>query len=269
MNTHDILQDIAQLARETGAVLRQRISQKISQSTKSSSIDIVTAADKEAEQLITAHLHAHYPAHHVVGEEGGGSGADRDSATYFWYIDPIDGTTNFANRIPYFSISIALTDAQQQPIVGVVYDPIAGELFSAIKGAGASLNGQAIAVSSKTELLQCVLATGFPHDRHSNPDNNFVPFQNFMLRTRGVRRAGSAALDLAYVAAGRHDGFWELRLNPWDVLAGMLLVQEAGGAVTDYQGQRLPQPNRYEGSVASNGHIHQAMLAVLAESYNH
>lgn len=260
----DILNQSIEIAMAAGNVLLRHFETPVEQQTKSSNIDLVTAADTASEQTIVAALSERYPDHHIVGEEGGSMGAAADSAHYHWYVDPLDGTTNFASRVPHFSVSIALTDAQRVPLVGVVYEPTRDELFAAYRGGGATLNGQPISVSQTEQLIQAVVVSGFGYDKATNPDNNLKQWGDFLVRTRGIRRFGSAALDFCYVAAGRFDGYWERSLNPWDALAGMLIVQEAGGRVTDYTGGASPQTG-YDGRfLASNGLLHQAMLGVLA-----
>jgi len=236
----------------------------LQQVMKSSTVDIVTEADRETEAAIVSMLTERYPSHHIVGEEGGGMGAPIDKAEYRWYIDPLDGTTNFANRIPIFSISLALTDARRRPLAGVVDHPVAGEMFSAAQGDGATLNGRPIRVSAAERLNDCVLASGFPYDQSTSPENNLRQWASFSVRTRGLRRFGSAAIDLCWVAAGRFDGYWEMKLKPWDYYAGILCVTEAGGLVTAYDGSA--GDSLYSGGrvVASNGKIHQQMLDVLA-----
>jgi myo-inositol-1(or 4)-monophosphatase len=199
-----------------------------------------------------------------VAEEGGGSGASAEEAEYFWYIDPVDGTTNFANNIPYFAVSIAMADRHMNPLVGVVLNPVYNELFSAARGYGATLNGKTLHVSSAETLNKSILCTGFPYSRVTNPDNNLNRWANFLPRVRDLRRFGSAALDLCFVAAGRFDGYWESWLNPWDCMAGMICVLEAGGTITDYSGGT----KNLNGSqlVVSNGRIHAQMLDVIANS---
>ena len=263
----DILKQIIPIARQAGAILRQQFDQPHQQATKSSAIDLVTETDEQAETLITEQLLHHFPEHHLVGEEGGGQGAPHDQAEYLWFIDPIDGTTNFASGIPHFCTSIALTDRQRQTLVGVIYDPMRDELYTAARGHGAYLNDKALQVTTTATLQQAVLASGFAYDKHSNPDNNAAQWRAFMTQVRGVRRMGSAALDLAYVAAGRYDGYWERSLQPWDALAGVLLVTEAGGTVSDYGGGDQPQFDADGRYVASNGHLHAHMLDVLQTSY--
>lgn len=253
------------IARKVGdGVLMRYFREGFAVMTKSTAVDVVTEADKAAEDVIVSDLTDRFPEHHIVGEEGGGMGAPVETAAYRWYVDPIDGTTNFANHIPFFSVSLALTDAQMNPLVGAVYHPAAGEMFSAAKGDGATRNGERLHVSEKTELISCVLASGFPYDKYTDPANNLDQWGRFLVKTRGLRRLGSAALDCCFVAAGRLDGYWESKLYPWDVMAGMLCVTEAGGRVTDYGGGPVDLTNDRR-VVASNGHIHDAMIAVLAE----
>lgn len=254
------------IARQAGDVLLHYFNRPHQENTKNTVIDIVTEADPASEAVIVAALQAAFPDHHIVGEEGGGMGAPADQAEYFWYVDPLDGTTNYANHIPIFSISMALAGRDGRPLVGVVYNPVADELFTAIHGQGATLNGQPLRVSAKSDLRTCVLGSGFPYDKATNPDNNLNRWGAFLLRIRGMRRLGSAALDLCYVAAGRFEGYWESKMNPWDVQAGLLCVLEAGGRISDYEG--VESDGVYVGTqvVASNGLIHDAMVAVIREA---
>ncbi len=236
----------------------------VATSLKSSRIDIVTEADKESEVYIVGELRRLFPDHHIVGEEGGGQGAAAGGAAYHWFVDPIDGTVNFASKLPHFCISIALATADREPLLGVVFDPTRNELFAATRGGGATLNGRAIRVTETGELIDAVITSGFPYDKHTNPDNNLKEWAAFLTRIRGERRLGSAALDLCYVGAGRLDGYWEKDLKPYDAMAGMLIAREAGGVVTDYAGGAWPQREDRGRYVASNGLIHAEMLAVLA-----
>lgn len=258
------------LARHTAPLLLDYMNRpELGIATKTGGYDIVTEADKAAEQVIVAALLDAYPDHHIEGEEGGGLGANVETAEYVWYIDPIDGTTNYASRIPHFAISIALTTQTMEPLVGVVYNPATDEMFSASKGGGATLNGQPMAVSRTVDLASSVIGTGFPYDRATNPHNNVAEWLYFLPRTRDLRRFGSAALDLTYVAAGRFDGFWEMHLNPWDYMAGVLCVLEAGGIVTDYRGRSHDGTAQGEAPVhgqllAANPHIHALMLEGLS-----
>jgi myo-inositol-1(or 4)-monophosphatase len=224
--------------------------------------DLVTEADKRSEQIIVDAITGRFPDHRILAEEGtstGGSGA------YRWIIDPLDGTTNFAHQYPLYCVSIAV-ERGGETLVGVVYAPYMDELFVAVRGQGATLNGAPIHVSGVTELIGGLLCTGFPYRLDGPTGNNLSNWGNFVLRTQATRRDGAAALDLCYVGAGRFDGFWELNLQPWDIAAGALIVQEAGGTITDAYGK----PFTVEGHdvVASNGHLHQQMLDVLAMGRN-
>ena len=263
MDLSQILTAAAAIARGAGEIILRHYAAPIPTTLKSSRIDIVTAADTEAEAYIVAALRRLFPGHHLVGEEGGGQGAPAASAPYHWYVDPVDGTVNFASKLPHFCTSIALATADREPLLGVILDPTRDELFTAIRGGGAHLNGRPIHASQTAELLDAVVSTGFTYDKHTNPDNNERQFAAFLKRIRGERRLGSAALDLSYVAAGRMDGYWEKDLKPWDAMAGMLIVREAGGMVTDYAGGSQPQRLDRGEYVASNGRLHAEMLEVL------
>jgi myo-inositol-1(or 4)-monophosphatase len=226
---------------------------------KKGPVDLVTAADREVEAHVRDLIGARFPSHTVLGEEGA-TGAASAVSRWRWIVDPIDGTTNFAHGLALFCVSIAL-EVDGRLELGVVYDPIADELFTAERGEGARLNGVRIAVSAREAIIDGVLCTGFPYVSTDNRAQQVEKFGAFLNRARAVRRLGSAALDLSYVAAGRLDGFWEDQLNPWDIAAGVVLVAEAGGQVTDYQGEPV---NLSEGQiVASNGHLHVPMLQVL------
>lgn len=219
--------------------------------------NLVSEIDKGSEERIIGIIRRHYPNHAILAEE---SGASTSSSDYTWVIDPLDGTTNFLHGVPIFCVTIAV-EYKGEIVAGVVYDPNLDELFTAEKGSGAYLNGKRLSVSSTSRLIESLLVTGFPYDIAENPQNAIGHFVNFLVEARGIRRLGSAALDLSYVAAGRFDGFWEVNLNPWDMAAGMLFVREAGGRVTDFTGE---ESTIYKNRVlASNGRIHDAMLAVL------
>lgn len=263
LNLDRVLATITTIAYDAGQLILREMNGTIETQVKSEAYDIVTAADKAAEAQIVQALQEHYPDHHIVGEEGGGTGAPADSARYFWYIDPIDGTTNFAAKIPHFSTSIGLMDRDRQLLAGVIYHPNQDESFAAIHGGGAFCNGDRITVSTTTDLINAVVGTGFGFKRQVEKENNADQWRAFVPRVRGVRRMGSAALDLAYVAAGRFDGYWEPGPKLWDVAAGLLLVEEAGGTVTDYAGVPAPQTRSDYQYLATNGHIHQAMMDVL------
>lgn len=255
-----------EIAKSAAEVLMRYFEGTVAMYTKSSKVDIVTEADRLSEQVIVAELTKLYPDHHIVGEEGGGMGAPIEEASYRWYVDPLDGTTNFANNIPVFCVSMGLTDTEMNPLVGVVYNPVTNELFSASKGNGTTLNGKPVHVSQKDELITCVLASGFPYDKYTDPNNNLDRWGKFLVQTRGLRRMGSAAIDCCYVAAGRFDGYWEAKLYPWDVLAGMLCVTEAGGTVTNYDGENPPEMILGRRVVISNGKIHQQMLDIINDT---
>ena len=223
-------------------------------------VDLVTEADRNSEKLIVERITGLWPGHDLMGEEG----ARRETGSdYRWYIDPLDGTTNFAHGFPVFCVSLGL-EYKGQRIAGVLYDPTRDELFSAEKGSGAFLNGRRMQVSKVSNLPECLSGTGFPsHKRHQNP--NIFFYQQITLKTHGVRRAGSAALDLASVAAGRLDCFWEFNLNPWDTAAGVLLVEEAGGKVTNLRGGPWLMDSRE--TLATNGVVHEEFLRLMADIF--
>lgn len=247
------------------AIVAARIAGKYQKSRFASSLeiemkgdkDLVTEVDRESERLIVEHLLSHFPDHNIVAEEGEYS---QSSSPYRWIIDPVDGTTNYAHGYPWFCSSIAL-EREGEQLVGVIYNPVYDELFTATKGGGAYLNDSRLSVSGRSPLKNALLGTGFPYDCASDPANNFAHFIAFQKSARGIRRAGAAALDLAYVAAGRLDGFWELKLKPWDVAAGVLLIREAGGVVTTFDGSSYDVFNGR--IVASNGLIHDEMVTML------
>lgn len=220
-------------------------------------INLVTEVDIAAEEMIVTRLRKAFPDHSILAEE---SDNKTRGGYCTWVIDPLDGTTNYAHGFPFFSVSIGLEISGQLEF-GVVCDPVRNEIFTARRGAGAFCNGEPITVSDTASLNAGLLATGFPYDIRTSEENNLANFCAFALRSQGVRRTGSAALDLSYVAAGRLDGFWEAKLNPWDCAAGFLLVTEAGGRVTDYAGQ--PASIYKPEVVASNGKIHKKILSVL------
>jgi myo-inositol-1(or 4)-monophosphatase len=250
------------LAQAAGAELRRRFGQRQTVTLKGD-LNPVTEADHAAETIIRQGIQAQFPTHAMLGEEQGESAGQ---SPVRWVIDPLDGTVNYAHGFPHFAVSIGVADASGVQ-VGVVYDPLRQELFTAQRGQPMLLNGVRQQVSMITDLQRSLLATGFPYDRHLKDDNNHREFVALNLVSQGIRRAGSAALDLAYVACGRFDAYWEQDLGPWDVAAGALLVASAGGQLSTYAGTAFdglgPQ------IVASNGHLHDAILAKLAAVHRH
>jgi len=244
---------ISEIAREAGALLMGYFHRRVKIEYKGD-VDLVTEADRQSEALILSRIREQWPSHDVMGEEGSRIQTGSD---YLWYIDPLDGTTNFAHGFPVFCVSIAL-EHKGTRVAGAVFDPTRDELFAAELGRGAYLNHSRITVSKIDNLAECLVATGFPsHKRHKNP--NIFFYHQITLRTHGVRRAGSAALDLCSVAAGRVDGFWEFNLNPWDTAAGVLIAEEAGGRVSRFDGSSCQIDSRE--TLASNGLVHNALLA--------
>ncbi len=248
-----LLSTMQSIAREAGSLLMEHFRRHVKIEYKGSA-DLVTIADRQSEALILERIRRDFPSHDVMGEEGTRIETGSD---YKWYVDPLDGTTNFAHGYPVFCVSLAI-EYQGVRVAGVIYDPTRDEMFVAEKGNGARLNGQPMRVSSTATLAECLVATGFPSQkRHKNPNIYF--YHHLTLHSHGVRRAGSAALDLCNVAAGRFDGFWEFNLNPWDTAAGVLIVEEAGGRVTDFSGGPFEIASRE--TLASNGLVHDALLA--------
>lgn len=252
-------------ARIAGAVVLSHYERPHTETEKSSIRDVVTEGDQASEEILLSEFRKHTPNFGVQSEEKGGF--DVEGGRYVWVIDPIDGTTNFSNNLPYFSISIALADAAtNRPLVGAVYNPVYNEMFSAALGHGATLNGRPIQVSSARSLDRAVLASGFSYNRDTHEIRNMKQWTAMLAECRDLRRFGSAALDLCSVACGRLEGYWEGAMNPWDVMAGLLVVTEAGGTVTDYVGE--VSDALYSGIevVASNGPLHDAMVAVLVRT---
>jgi myo-inositol-1(or 4)-monophosphatase len=255
----EFVPQMSQIAREAGALLMDYFRRRVKIEYKGDA-DLVTEADRRSEKLILERIRSHWPSHDVIGEEGARIETGND---YRWYVDPLDGTTNFAHGFPVFCVSLGLA-YQGKRKAAVVYDPTRDELFAAERGRGAVLNGVTIEVSKTPKLLQSLVGTGFPsHKRHKNPNIYF--YHQLTLRSHGVRRAGSAALDLTSVAAGRLDGFWEFNLNAWDTAAGILIVEEAGGRVTGIKGEELAITDR--DVVATNGLIHSEMLHEFEEIF--
>lgn len=253
------LESATEIAREAGALLSHHFERRIGYELKGE-YDLVTEADRASEQLVVDRLKSYFPSHAVLGEEGGLREASSD---YRWYVDPLDGTTNFAHGYPVFNVTLALEHAGEM-VCGVIFDPVRREMFTAERGAGAFLNGRRIHVSAVPELGESLLATGFPsRKRHENVNVHF--FHQVSMTTHGIRRGGAAAIDLAYVACGRLDGFWEFGLNPWDMAAGLLLVVEAGGRVSDMKGG--PAELRGRHIAVTNGRIHEPLLGLFADVF--
>lgn len=251
------LQEIETWAREAGEILRDGIGQRI-QIEHKSEIDLVTDIDRRSEEFLLEKIQERYPDDRIVAEE---SGIIEGKNGRIWHIDPLDGTVNYAHGIPFFAVSLGYVQ-EGKVMLGVVYDPLLDECFTAQRGKGAYLNGEPIGVSSADQLIRSLLVTGFPYNFRDVPDNNLDHYSDFSLRAQGVRRLGSAALDLCYVAAGRFEGFWQVQIESYDIAAGALIVEEAGGFVTDVRGgpDFLQQPCSI---LATNGRIHQTMLDVL------
>jgi myo-inositol-1(or 4)-monophosphatase len=245
------------MAEEAGSLLNNYLG-RISSISYKGRMNLVTDVDRRCERLILKKIKAKYPHHAVLSEESGRSGTQ--GSDFLWIIDPLDGTTNYAHSFPFFCVSIALFH-NNTPLIGVCYDPIREELFFAINGMGAFLNKKIIKVSKIKNLKRCLVATGFPYRFGQAMRQNIDNFKSFMMKAQAVRRAGSAALDLCYVACGRFDGFWEMDLKPWDTAAGALIVKEAGGKVTTFKGDAF---NPYKDEIiASNSLIHSQMIKVL------
>jgi myo-inositol-1(or 4)-monophosphatase len=255
---HDrLLESAMKAARAAGDYLLEAQGKHLDIELKSSSLDIVTNADRESQTIIIDQLSTDFPDHRFLAEE---KVNDADRSGLMWAVDPIDGTTNFTHGVPHYCVSIALLEGGA-PILGLIYEPNRDEMAHAASGRGAFLNGRKLAVSAESDIGKSMLCTGFPYDIRTNPANNLDHFEHFQKTARCVRRFGSAALDLFYVAAGRFDGFWESRLGPWDIAAGVLMVAEAGGTVTNYAGQLC---DIFNGEViASNGCIHSDIVTGL------
>jgi len=262
--TDNMLKVAIEAAREAGRFLKENVGNVRTVEVKQGEArNLVSEIDKGAEERIISIIRRHYPGHAILAEESGPSGA---TSEYTWIIDPLDGTTNFLHGVPIFNVSIGI-ERKGEIVTGVVYDPNHDVLFTAEKGGGAYVNGNRMKVSGSTELINSLVVTGFPYDLAENPGHTVEDFVKFLMEARGVRRLGSAAIDLAYIAAGRFDGYWEVSLNPWDMAAGILLVTEAGGTVSDYAGARLDIYRKR--IVASNGLIHGAMVGILNRSSPH
>ncbi len=254
----DIRTTAVNAAKKAGLMLKGRLGSAGVVEYKGA-LNLVTEMDRKAEDVIISEIRKAFPTHAILTEE---SGEHAGEGRYRWIIDPLDGTTNYAHGLPFFCVSIGFEESGAVT-EGVVYNPMLDELFHARKGKGAYLNGRRIRVSGTGDLNSSLLATGFPYDIRSSEDNNLDHFRDFALRAQAIRRAGSAALDLCYAACGRFDGFWEMKLKPWDTAAGCLMVEEAGGVVSDFSGApfAMDKPE----CLASNALIHRQMLDVLGK----
>ena len=252
-----MLDKVIYIAREAGEVLRSGFGKNFSIEYKTNVANLVTEYDKKSEKIIIDFIKKEFPAHSVLAEE---SGMHDSASEYLWVIDPLDGTTNFAHGLPIFSVSIGV-QKNGEMICGVVYDVMRDAMYSAEKGSGAHCNGRKLSVSTNDDLHKSVLVTGFPYNVHENPDFAYERFTAFLRVARAVRRLGSAAIDMCYVAEGVFDGFWEVSLNAWDMAAGMIIVEEAGGVITDFSGN--PTDIFGKQILTSNGNVHKAMIDTL------
>ncbi|MEN8192458.1 MAG: inositol monophosphatase family protein [Bacteroidota bacterium] len=255
-----MLKKIIDISKEAGEIIREGFGKKLTLEFKSTATDFVTNIDKAAEQKIIEFIHKEYPTHNILAEESGKSNGNSD---YTWVVDPLDGTMNFAHGLPIFSVSIGVMK-KDEIIAGVIYDVMNDVIYSSEKGSGAYQNDRKIAVSDVNQLNKSLLVTGFPYNISENPKNAFEKFTSFLKEARGVRRLGSAAIDCCYIAAGAFDGFWEVTLNAWDICAGQLLIEEAGGKVTTFNDQKIDYANYANIELlATNGKVHQQMMEVL------
>lgn len=255
-----MIEDVKFIAKSAGEIIRNYFGKNFSIEYKSDVKNLVTQADKESEKTIIEFIKKKYPSHGIIAEE---SGEDSRNAEYLWVIDPLDGTSNFAHGLPIFSVSIGVV-FKKEIVVGVVYDIMRDKLYFTEKGSGAFRDDVRLSVSKNSNIEQSFLVTGFPYNISENPENAFEKFIAMTKASRAVRRLGSAAIDFCYVADGVFDGFWEVHLNPWDICAGKLLVEEAGGLVTDFYGNPIDIFNKT--ILASNGIIHNKMIEILKEN---
>ena len=259
MNQTNMLDFAIETAKEAGNLLMSHFGQVLSIDKKSTNIDLVTIADRESETFIIDKIKKYYPQHHIISEESHPISGDSD---YRWVIDPLDGTTNFVHNLPIFAISIGL-QYKNKTILGVVYNPAADKCFFAETNAGAYLNGNPIRTTSTITLDNSLLVTGFPYTHDNRYEKGFYLFKELYTRTQGIRRLGAASLDFCFVAMGRFEGFWEFGLQSWDICAGALILEEAGGKVSDWDGSKMP----FSGTrvLATNFHIHDEMIDVLGK----
>ncbi|RLC50434.1 MAG: inositol monophosphatase [Candidatus Cloacimonadota bacterium] len=252
-----MIDDLVNIAKEAGSVIRDGFGKSVKIEFKTGDNNLVTEIDKASEKVITDFIKKKYPSHSILAEEG--SGEQKDSE-YLWVIDPLDGTTNFTHGLPIFSVSIGL-QKNGETIAGVVYDVMRNIIFSAELGSGVEADSEKLNVSNEDNLAHSILVTGFPYNKKENPDKLFERFIALTKTARGVRRLGSAAIDFCYLASGVFDGFWEVHLHPWDICAGKLIVEEAGGLVTDFHGNKT---NIYTKRILStNGKIHEQVINVM------
>lgn len=255
-----MIKDIIEIAREAGEIIREGFNKNLQIGYKSNESDLVTNIDKASEKLITDFVRKKYPSHGILAEE---SGNIKSGSEYSWVIDPLDGTVNFAHGLPIFSVSIGL-QKNDETVAGVVYDVAQNIIYSGERGSGAFANDEKIEVSKNSNIAHSVLVTGFPYNIKENPYNALDKFVALTKASRGMRRLGSAAIDFCYVAKGVFDGFWEVYLNPWDICAGKLIVEEAGGLVTDFEGNQININSKQ--ILATNGKIHSNMVEILQKS---
>ncbi len=252
-----MINSVIEIAKEAGQIIREGFGKNFSVEFKTNKSNLVTEIDKKSEKLIVDYIQKKYPSHGIIAEEGSDK---RGSSEYAWVVDPLDGTTNFAHGLPIFSVSIGVVKGTET-ICGAVYDVMRDVIYSAEKGSGAFQNWKKISVSTNSDLEQSLLVTGFPYDIKKNPSHAIERFNAFLTEARAVRRLGSAAIDFCYVASGVFDGFWEVHLNPWDICAGKLIVEEAGGIVTDFNGNEIDIFSKQ--ILATNNSIHKRMMEIL------
>jgi len=252
-----MIEDIKYISKLAGEIIRNYFGKNFSVEFKSDIRNLVTQADKESERTIIDFIKKKYPSHGILAEE---SGSQSTNSNYLWVIDPLDGTSNFAHGLPIFSVSIGL-QFKEEIIMGVIYDIMRDKLYYAEKGSGAFRDNIKLSVSKNDKIEESFLVTGFPYNINENPENAFEKFIAMIKASRAVRRLGSAAIDFCYLAEGVFDGFWEVHLNPWDICAGKLLVEEAGGLVTDFNNNNININNKT--ILASNGKIHNQMISIL------
>ncbi len=255
-----MVEKVQLIARRAGEIIRNGFGKNFSIEFKTNASNLVTEIDKKSEETIKQFIKKEFPGHAIIAEE---SGEDLTGSDYTWIIDPLDGTTNFAHGLPLFSVSIGVVK-NNETVCGVIYDVMQDNMYTSEKGSGAFCNGKELRVSENDNLAESLLVTGFPYDIADNPHKTLEKFNAFVLNSRAIRRLGSAAIDFCYVAAGVFDGFWEVHLHPWDLCAGMLLVEEAGGVVTNFQNERITPFAKQ--ILATNGKVHERMLEILQQN---